>query len=103
MDTVRNDPQLLSARARSGATIPVIWSGNNTANSLDLVVRVALKNTVLAFRGPGKDQSSSGGKIVRAPREVMQNFIPALSWRNVPKPSLVTANALFHSMSVFPI
>jgi hypothetical protein len=103
MDTIRADPELLSARARSGATIPVIWSGNNNANFLDRVVSVQLRKTVVAFRGPGRDQTSSGGKIVRAPRGVMQNFLPALSWRNVPKPNLLTARDLFTGMSVHPI
>ncbi len=103
MDTIRVHPDLLSARARSGAAIPMIWRGNDRANLLDRVVTVRLKRTVAAFRGPGKDQTSSGGKIVRAPRDVMQNFLPALSWRNVPKPNLVTARDLFTAMTVRPL
>ena len=103
MGTVRRDPELLARRARSAATIPMLWSGNSRVNLLDRVVSVKLKATVLAFRGPGKDQESSGGQIVRAPREVMQNFLPALSWQNVPKPNLLTARGLFSEMVVLPI
>lgn len=101
--SLRSDPELLSGQARSGATIPVVWRGNNSVNLLDRVASVRLRKTVVAFRGPGKDQSSSGGKVVRAPRGVMQNFLPALSWRNVPKPNLLVARELFSEMSVFPI
>lgn len=100
---LRSDPELLSARARSGATIPVVWRGNATVNLLDRLASVRLRKSVLAFRGPGRDQSSSGGKVVRAPRGVMQNFLPALSWRNVPKPNLLVARDLFAEMSVVPL
>ena len=103
MGTIRSDPELLSGRARSAATIPMLWRGNDNVNLLDRVVSVQLKAAVTAFRGPGRDQVSSGGKIVRAPRGVMQNFLPALSWRNVPKPNLMTARGLFSRMDCFPI
>lgn len=103
MGTVRRDPEILARRARSAATIPMLWSGNRNVNLLDRVVQVTLKVTVQAFRGPGKDQESSGGQMVRAPRDVMQNFLPALSWRNDPKPNLTTARGLFAEMTVVPI
>jgi hypothetical protein len=33
----------------------------------------------------------------------MQNFLPALSWKNDPKPNLMTARSVLEGMRVTPI
>ncbi len=101
-EVIRRDPEYLSARARSQATIPLVWNGSDTANLLDLVVEVTLKSSALFFRGPGTDQRR-GTKILRAPRGAMQNFMPKLSWRNQPRPNLTVARALFMELQTTPI
>jgi hypothetical protein len=101
-DTVRRDPEYLSARARGQATIPMVWNGADTANLLDCVAEAVLKVQTLFFRGPGRDQRR-GTKILRAPKGAMQNFLPALSWKNDPKPNLMTARSVLEGMRVTPI
>lgn len=86
-----------SSRARGGLAVPPNWKGRSDMNYLDVLVRVTLRRSVVAFRGPGKDQFGSGGKIVRAPRGVIQIFIPELSSRMSPPPTLQTAFELFAS------
>jgi hypothetical protein len=89
--------QRAGARARSGLAVPPNWRGRADMNYFDVLVGVTLRRSVVAFRGPGKDQYGAGGKIVRAPRNVIQIFIPELSSRMTPPPTLQTALALFSS------
>lgn len=91
------------AMARGGLAVPPNWKGRNEMNYLDILVRVILRRSVVAYRGPGKDQYGAGGKIVRAPRNVIQIFIPELSSRMIPRPNLQTAFDLFASREAIHI
>ena len=101
-EAVSRDPESLSARARGQATIPLVWNGADTVNLLDCVAQAILKSDTLFFRGPGRDQRR-GTKILRAPKGAMQNFLPDLTWKNDPRPNLMTARKLLDSMQVIPI